>query len=295
MTTPDQEPPINSNQALQTYYASLESRIGYWLVLGGTRHFGYYDKDTYWPFPISKALRAMEDRLFELLDLPAGSKVLDAGCGVGHVAIHMARRGLRVQCIDLVDRHIEKAKRYFKAEGLQDSITVARGDYHHLDGFASDSLDGAYTMETFVHATDPEAAMAEFFRVIRPGGSIVMFEYDHNELDKAPKEAQKSMNMINRYAAMPANHRFEKGVLRKIMEEAGFRDVVVKDLSENIRPMTRMFYLLAIIPFFFIELFGLQKWFINTVAGVNSYRGRDEWRYVAVSARKPLRGKREEE
>lgn len=33
---------INDNHELQSYYQSVESRIGYRLVLGGTRHFGYW-------------------------------------------------------------------------------------------------------------------------------------------------------------------------------------------------------------------------------------------------------------
>lgn len=35
-------PVINDNPELQSYYQSLESRVGYRLVLGGTRHFGYW-------------------------------------------------------------------------------------------------------------------------------------------------------------------------------------------------------------------------------------------------------------
>jgi sterol 24-C-methyltransferase len=49
----------------------------------------------------------MEDHLFNTLGLEKGAHVLDAGCGVGHVAIHLARRGLQVQGIDVVDRHRE--------------------------------------------------------------------------------------------------------------------------------------------------------------------------------------------
>lgn len=42
--TPGSEarPLINENPELQSYYQSLESRVGYRLVLGGTRHFGYW-------------------------------------------------------------------------------------------------------------------------------------------------------------------------------------------------------------------------------------------------------------
>src|ERR1700761_5595098 len=95
---------------LQRYYASLESRAGYRLFLGGTRHYGYYRKDTDWPWPIGRALRAMEDHLFNSLGLSEGAKVLDAGCGYGHVAIRGARRGLQIQCIDIVPRHVKRAQ-----------------------------------------------------------------------------------------------------------------------------------------------------------------------------------------
>jgi sterol 24-C-methyltransferase len=203
MSNADKEPLINPNRKLQNYYSSLESRIGYRLVLGGTRHFGYWTKDTLWPFPINRALRAMEDHLFDTLHLKEGSLVLDAGCGVGHVAIHMARRGLQVSCIDVVDRHINRAKRNVHANGFDGAITVQKMDYHHLDGFADGGFDGAYTMETLVHATDPELVLSEFFRTLKPGGSIALYEYDHNNLSKVPQKLKRSVDQINEFAAMP--------------------------------------------------------------------------------------------
>ncbi|KAJ8103606.1 S-adenosyl-L-methionine-dependent methyltransferase [Lipomyces tetrasporus] len=283
--SPDQEPVINANPSLQDYYASLESRLGYRLVLGGTRHFGYYNTDTYWPFPIDRALRAMEDHLFDSLGLETGANVLDAGCGDGHVAMHLAGRGLRVQGIDVVDRHVRKAQRNISARGLQDAVAVRKMDYHHLDGLADESFDGVYTMETFVHATDPEAAATEFFRVLKPGGSIALFEYDH--ADTASHKLKLSLATINKYAAMPGYDRFGPGILQRILEAAGFQDVVVTDLTVNVTPMLRLFCVMAYLPYLLIRLLGLQPWFVNTVAGVQGYRARKTCRYVAVSGRKP--------
>jgi sterol 24-C-methyltransferase len=279
---------INKNQSLQDYYASLESRIGYRFVLGGTRHFGFYTRGTYWPFPIGKALRAMEDNLIGTLDLEKGSKVLDAGCGAGYVAIHLATAGYHVHGIDVVDHHIIKARRNVKTRGLEGKITVTNSDYHHLDAFADDSFDGAYTMETFVHATEPEIAAAEFFRVIRPGGSIAMCEYDHVDFSTQPEEVGDSWTTINKHAAMPAYDLFQQGVLKGILEEVGFEDVEVKDLSENVPPMLRFFCVLAFIPYHIIAFLGLKSYFINTVAGYEGYVYRDAVRYVSVSGKKPL-------
>ncbi|KAL3423320.1 hypothetical protein PVAG01_05067 [Phlyctema vagabunda] len=289
MSSTDPEPLVNKNQALQDYYNALESRVGYRLVLGGTRHFGYYKPGTRWPFPVGKSLRDMEDRLISTLGLEKGSKVLDAGCGVGHVAIHLAKAGYHVQGIDVVDHHLSKARANVKTAGLEGKISIVKGDYHHLDAFADGIFDGAYTMETFVHATEPEAAAAELFRVIRPGGALAMFEYEHVNLGTQTDEVRSSWTTINRHAAMPAYDRFREGVLQELLEQAGFQDVIVRDLSENVLPMLRMFYLLAFVPYMIISFLGLKHRFINTVAGYEGYVYRDAARYVSVSARKPSR------
>ncbi|KAI1419446.1 S-adenosyl-L-methionine-dependent methyltransferase [Xylaria sp. FL1777] len=285
----DAEPLINANSQLQTYYYSLESRIGYRLLLGGTRHFGYYEQDTYWPFPLSRGLRNMEDKLAEALALPPGSQVLDAGCGVGHVALRMAQtHKLRVEAIDIVDHHVYKASRNFKQADLPPGqVRVRKMDYHNLESLDSQSFDGIYTMETFVHATDPEAVLKGFYRLLRPGGRLAQFEYDHNTRENSPLGMAQSMDKVNEYAAMPTNAISHPGVFKKMLEEAGFEDVVVRDYSKNIVPMTRFFFVLAFIPYLLVRLFGLERWFINTVAGVEAYRGQGHWHYVAISATKP--------
>ncbi|CAG8957295.1 hypothetical protein HYFRA_00010718 [Hymenoscyphus fraxineus] len=288
MPISDRKPLINQNPLLQGYYNSLESRIGYRLVLGGTRHFGYYEKDTYWPFPINAALRAMEDRLFSNLNLKAGSKVLDAGCGVGNVALRMAQSGLRIQAIDVVKHHVEKAKRNIQRRGWTHAIDVRRMDYHHLDAFEEATFDGAYTMETFVHATDPEVVLAGFFRVLKPGGSMVLFEYEHSNLSAAPNGLKNTWKEINKYSAMPFYDSNDQGTLEQLLKKTGFVDVVVQDYTTNVTPMLRLFFVLAYIPYLIVRLFGLQAYFVNIAAGVEGYRSIGYARYVAVSAKKPL-------
>ncbi|KAK4041491.1 S-adenosyl-L-methionine-dependent methyltransferase [Parachaetomium inaequale] len=286
------EPLVEPDPLLISYYESLESRLGYRLVLGGTRHFGYYEKGTYWPFPLGKALRAMEEKLFLALDLPSGSQVFDAGCGVAHVALYMARRGLRVTAIDLIDHHIVKAKRNIaRAKLPPGQVTAQKMDYHHLESIPDQSHDGVYTMETFVHATDPAKVLAGFHRILRPGGRLVLFEYDHNVgvEERLPQKVADEMHMVNKYAGMrvPINGESQKGAFNRMLEEAGFTDITVVDYSANIRPTLRLFYWLAVVPYFFIKLLRLERWFINTVSGVQAYLYQDHWRYVAITATKP--------
>lgn len=218
----------------------------------------------------------MEDHLFESLKLQPRAEVLDAGCSVGHVAMHLARKDLRVHGIDVMSNHIKWAQQEIQARGLEKDVTVSLMDYHHPDNLPNGSFDAVYTMETLVHATDPEKALEEFSRVIKPGGSIALYEYDHPNFDTAsknvPKDLMESMKQINERASMPANELFSQGALQRMLERQGFQEVVVEDLSENIKPMMRLFFLVGYIPYLIICLLGLEAWFVNTQAGVQGYR-----------------------
>lgn len=278
---------INDNPLLQKLYSSLESRLGYRLFLGGTRHFGYYDSPSSWPLNVDQALRAIEARLLEALRLPKGAQVLDAGCGVGLVALYIAQQGgLQVQGIDVMEHHVLKAKRNIVSAGMTDMITARRMDYHHLESLGGGSLDGVYTMETLVHSTDPLHVLRGFARILRPGGRIVLHEWEHMSRREVPADEEKIAVMINHYSAMPAFTLFEQGVLETMVKEAGFVDLEVKDFSRNIVPMLWLFYVVAFLPYMFIRLLGLERWFINTVTGYKSYRLRHGWSYVQISASK---------
>jgi sterol 24-C-methyltransferase len=285
----DTRPPIREDSQLQKYYASFESRLGYRLVLSGTRHFGYYEFENASPFPIGKALRRMEDLIYEELDLPPESEVLDAGCGVGHVAIHLAGRGLRIQAIDIVKRHVERAKQNVRVTQLENRIGVQHMDYHSLANFRSGQFDGMYTCETFVHANDPETALAEFFRVLKPGGRLVQHEYDHQPVESFPTGFRDKLERVNDLSSMPGWQRFGPGVHEGLLEEAGFVDIKVEDITKNVMPLLWLFFLMAIIPYYIIRFLRLEAYFVNTIAGAEGYWAMKKGytRYVVVTARKP--------
>lgn len=70
----------------------------------------------------------------------------------------------------------------------------------------------ASTMETFVHAIEPQIVLSSFKRLLRPGGRLVMFEYEHNEREGDPHDMADSMRKTNQFAAMPTNAVSHSGV-----------------------------------------------------------------------------------
>jgi sterol 24-C-methyltransferase len=289
MGSSEQEPVAQHFVKLQRYYASLESRIGYHAFLGGTRHFGLYKNENSWPWPIGRALRRMEDHMFDSLGLSSEDLVLDAGCGYGYVAMNMAKRGLQVEGIDIVERHVARAIRNIHSRRLDEKIHVQVRDYHDLSCFEPSHFDGVYTMETLVHAIEPEKVLSEFFRVLKPGGCVAFYEYDHVQIDTLSLEEKESMEVINDLSAMPANQQFTKGVFERMIEEAGFKNIVLADISKRVQPMLWLFYVVALLPYLVIKAFHLQTYFVNTVVAVETYRSglKGTYRYVVVTARKP--------
>jgi len=274
------------------YYDRGESRIGYRLLLGGTKHFGYYEPgDSRWNF--RAGMRRMEDKLAERLDPPPSYgdvrtlRILDAGCGVGNVARALAaRHGMDVTGIDILDFNLAEAKRRTAKAGLEDRTRFQHGDYHHLE-FEDASFDGAYTMETFVHSADPKAALAEFFRVLRPGGRLVMLEYSRTPDEEVSPEANDAMRRVCEGAVMPAWLQLYHGKLDELLADQGFEVTPAVDVTANMMPMLRAFSLIGKFPYWCGRVSGLTYKVVNAMSAREMYKFPEAWRYAIHTATKP--------
>jgi ubiquinone/menaquinone biosynthesis C-methylase UbiE len=274
-------------RAVIDYYNTRESKQGYMLFLKGTKHFGYYNPgDRSWQF--NKALRQMEALLAQKLALPKGAKVLDAGCGMGDVASYLAKnQELNIEGIDILDFNIKEAKKRITERGLADKINVQIMSYGNMQ-FDDSVFDGAYTMETFVHSDNPEKALSEFYRVLKPGGKLVMFEYSRDPDEAMSSKAAKDIADMNRLAAMPAFQQFTHGVLEARLQGAGFKDIHVEDISAHMMPMVKVFSYVAYVPVMVLSLLGMRHKLINGFSGVILWKHRKHFRYNVYTATKPL-------
>lgn len=105
------------------------------------------------------------------LDLAAGERVLDLGCGTGNAAIAAARRGAKVLAIDPSPRLVEVTRARAKAEGL--ALDVRVGDAGDV-GEPDNSFDAVVSIFAVIFAPDAERAADEMMRVTKPGGRIAL-------------------------------------------------------------------------------------------------------------------------
>lgn len=118
---------------------------------------------------MAAAIREWQHDLVRTLDLRAGMKVLDAGCGVGGPMRSIARQsGARIVGITISPYQVERARRHNARAGLDGQCEVLEGDYCAMP-FEDAAFDSAYTIEACCHAADRRAPFAEIFRVLKPG------------------------------------------------------------------------------------------------------------------------------
>jgi SAM-dependent methyltransferase len=96
-----------------------------------------------------------------------GTRLLDAGCGAGLVALLASLRGARVTALDASDALLEIART--RVPGAE----VRQGELECLP-FADAAFDAVVAVNSIFYAADMSAAMRELARVVRPGGRVVV-------------------------------------------------------------------------------------------------------------------------
>jgi len=116
---------------------------------------------------------------YDRLGLAAGETLLDLGCGFGRHAYEAMRRGAHVVACDLgleELRQVRSIGAVMRGDGeVADDVLLetANGDATRLP-FADASFDRIIASEVAEHIEDDEAALAELFRVLRPGGVLAV-------------------------------------------------------------------------------------------------------------------------
>jgi SAM-dependent methyltransferase len=115
-----------------------------------------------------------QDRLIALLDLRPVHRLLDVACGSGGPTLRIAERtGCRVHGIDLEGAAIKAAQALAGKRGLADGSAFAIADASRPLDFASRSFEAIVCIDAISHFPDRQAVLAEWSRLLKPGGSVV--------------------------------------------------------------------------------------------------------------------------
>jgi SAM-dependent methyltransferase len=142
----------------------------------------YFDTNARsWSDLYSKAERANDVVLRDRKDaavsflaerLPAGARVLDAGCGAGLASVDLIERGFFVHGVDVADKMIAHCRENFAQRGLPaESYELTHGDVLNA-GFEDESFDAVSALGFIQYQDDEVASLRELRRILKPGGLL---------------------------------------------------------------------------------------------------------------------------
>ena len=183
---------------------------------------------------VQQATHNVIARLAERLELGAGMRVCDIGCGYGGTArVLAAEYGVKVTGVT-----VSRAQHMYaeaKASGGSGSRFMLM-DFMEND-FEPDAFDTAISIESSEHFADKAALFAEMFRIIRPGGRVGMYAWLARSGAK-PWEIRRLLEPICREGRLGGMGTEEE--YRGLLDGAGFRDVSFEDYTLNVRRTWRI-------------------------------------------------------
>ena len=137
--------------------------------------------------------------LFQQVDMTPETKVLEVACNMGTTAIELVKMyGCQVTGVDRDASVIEKARKNVKHAGLTQQVVLLEANAMHLP-FEDNSFDVVINeaMLTMLQGKAKEKAIAEYLRVLKPGGKLLTQDVAYEEMGNSKKldELSQTINI----------------------------------------------------------------------------------------------------
>ena len=153
------------------------------------------------------------------LRLTPAITIADLGAGEGLVSQLLAHRAKQVWCIDNSVKMVEVGTELAQRNGLA-NLAYKHGDIEAVP-LPDKSVDLAILSQALHHARHPQAAVNEAFRILRPGGQILVLDLNEHTFEKAREL----------YADVWLG--FKESALHNFLKRAGFTKVEVTAVAKE--------------------------------------------------------------
>lgn len=222
--------PATGTEAIKKYYS--DTQFEYRIVWNWRSkytpalHFGYYDEKA--TNHHRSVIRANEV-LAEWGNIQQGATIIDAGCGLGHSTLWLAEHyNANVTGITIVPRQVETMKKFVEKNGIK-NVQFLEASYFDMP-FEDNSVDVVWAIEAVCHAKDKSQFYKEAYRVLKPGGKLLIGENLRTARPMEPGKEELLKEIFHSWA-IPDLDTFEEH--RSHALSSGFRSFENKDVTAN--------------------------------------------------------------
>lgn len=153
---------------------------------------------------------------------PKGSKILDAGSGLGRWVFFCQRKGYDSYGIEIVTKALERSKEYAKSENLDCRFLI--GDVRRLP-FPNNFFDVILSFGTIEHFLESQKAIKEFYRTLKEGGTC--FVTTPNVYSARSLITRPILNILKnpKIGYQGYEKSFTPKKLAEMMREAGLKEI----------------------------------------------------------------------
>lgn len=187
------------NQQIQQFY---DASSGLWeQVWGEHMHHGYYGPNGNQKKDRRQAQIDLIEELLQWVGVQQVQNILDVGCGIGGSSLYLAEKfNATTTGITLSPVQAARATERAAAAGLSTRTQFQVADALNMP-FASASFDLVWSLESGEHMPDKVKFMQECYRVLKPGGTLIMVTWCHRPTDGAagPLTADEQQHLADIY------------------------------------------------------------------------------------------------
>jgi tocopherol O-methyltransferase len=220
-------------QQIQQFY---DASSGLWEQIWGEHmHHGYYGADGRQPKERRQAQIDLIEELLNWADIQQATQILDVGCGIGGSSLYLAEKfGAAVQGVTLSPVQAKRATERAQAAGLGKRTQFQVADALAMP-FANESFDFVWSLESGEHMPNKQQFLQECYRVLKPGGTLLMVTWCHRPVPPAlTADEQQHLEKIYRVYCLP--YVISLPEYAEIAENLGFQSIRTADWSEAVAP-----------------------------------------------------------